>query len=288
LEDLARLAPLRGNTAQTVRAVTQPSSLFPALLQQRIDFPQTVTGGAVPDDGWLEKQIGGCGGGHVRPARGGRMIAAQHYAQRHVAGVSMSAVFIADGGQGAELLGTSRHWCAQPGLLTPYQHSGLVSEGVDKTLARLLSEWVSRLTRTFALRGLCGFDFVLEQPGRPLLVDVNPRPPASFELFETEPPSLFAAHVESCTGGLCGPGPVSGARAQAVYYASDATPIRASFDWPEWVADIPVPGTRIAAGRPLCTIRGNGASAPQAVELVRARCRELAALLRETAAAESD
>jgi predicted ATP-grasp superfamily ATP-dependent carboligase len=73
-----------------------------------------------------------------------------------------------------------------------------------------------------------------------------------------------------------------------VYYASDATPIRASFDWPEWVADIPVPGTRIAARRPLCTIRGNGASAPQAVELVRARCRELAALLRETAAAESD
>jgi predicted ATP-grasp superfamily ATP-dependent carboligase len=289
LEDLARLAPLRGNTAQTVRAVTQPSSLFPALLQQRIDFPQTVTGGAIPDGGWLEKQIGGCGGGHVRPARSGGTIVARHYAQRHVAGVSMSAVFIADGGQSAELLGTSRHWCAQPGQLTPYQHSGLVTEAVDKTLTRLLSDWVSRLTRTFALRGLCGFDFVLEQPGRPLLVDVNPRPPASFELFETVPPSLFAAHVEYCNGGgLCRPAPVSGARAQAVYYAGAATPIPASCDWPDWVADIPVPGTRVAAGHPLCTIRGSGANAQEAVELVRARCGELAALLRETTAAESD
>ncbi len=73
LGDLARLAPLCGNTVQTVRAVTQPSSLFPALLQQRIDFPQTVTSGAIPADGWLEKQIGGCGGGHSRLLGLGRL-----------------------------------------------------------------------------------------------------------------------------------------------------------------------------------------------------------------------
>lgn len=288
LEDLDRLVPLRGNGARTVRTVTQPAMLFPALLRQRIDFPPTVTDGPIPGDDWLEKRIGGCGGAHVRPARGGRSLTDHHYAQRRVDGVSMSALLLADGRQDAELLGTCRHWCAQPSLVTPYQRSGMVLAPVDRGLRRLLSQWCARLTGEFGLRGLCGFDFLLTPSGVPLLVDVNPRPPASFELLEPHPASLFSLHVEACQGRLRGPAPVAGSRAQAVYYAPQALAIAASLAWPEWVADIPLPGARIAAGSPLCTVRGAGADPEQAIEVVRRRCQDLAALLRETTAAESD
>lgn len=288
LEDLERLAPVRGNGARTVRAATRPAALFPALLRQRIEFPHTVTDGTIPGEGWLEKRIGGCGGAHVRPARGGRPLAEHHYAQRRVDGVSMSALLLADGRRGAELLGTCRHWCAQPTLVTPYQHSGTVLARADRALARLLAQWCGRLTGELGLRGLCGFDFVLAPSGRPLLVDVNPRPPASFELFESEPASLFALHVEACQGRLRRPAPAAVSRAQSVYYAPRDLAIRASIAWPEWVADIPLPGTRIAAGSPLCTVRGTGADAEQAIGVVHRRCQDLAASLRETMAAESD
>ncbi|MEZ5445747.1 MAG: ATP-grasp domain-containing protein [Gammaproteobacteria bacterium] len=288
LEDLERLAPVLGNDARTVRAVVQPATLFPALRGQRIDFPETVIAGTIPADGWLEKEIGGCGGAHVRAARGGRPISAGHYAQRRVQGVSMSALMLADGSDNAELVGSCRHWCAQPDLLTPYQHSGLVTEPSGGDSIGLLSQWCVRLARAFGLRGLCGFDFVLVQPGRPLLVDVNPRPPASFELFETDPPSAFSLHVQACQGRLRRPAPVAGSRAQIVFYAPRVLTIPVSGAWPEWVADVPPPGARITAGSPLCTIRGEGADAEQAIEVVRRRCRQLAALVRETMAAESD
>jgi hypothetical protein len=38
----------------------------------------------------------------------------------------------------------------------------------------------------------------------------------------------------------------------------------------------------------VCTIRGDGANPQQAVEVVGQRCKEMAALLRETTAAKSD
>lgn len=288
LEGLERLAPVLGNGASTLRAVTEPATLFPSLRLQGIDFPETMIAGTIPADGWLVKKIGGCGGAHVRPARGGSPVSAGHYAQRRVEGVSMSALMLADGVGNAELIGTCRHWCAQPDLLTPYQHSGLVAEPSDGETIGLLSQWCLRLARAFRLRGLCGFDYVLAPPGRPLLVDVNPRPPASFELFETDPPAAFLLHVEACRGGLRRPAPVAGSRAQAVYYAPRALTFPVSRAWPEWVADVPSPGARIAAGSPLCTIRGEGADAEQAIEAVRRRCRELAAWARETMAAESD
>lgn len=288
LEDLGRLAPVLGNGTPTVRAIARPATLFPALRRQRIDFPETLTAGTIPADGWLEKAIGGCGGAHVRAARSGDPISPGHYAQRRVDGLSMSALMLAGGSGSAQLIGTCRHWCAQPELLTPFQHSGLVAEPSDGDTIDLLSQWCVRLATAFGLRGLCGFDYVLAPAGRPLLVDVNPRPPASFELFETDPPSAFSLHVEACRGRQRRPAPVAGSRAQAVYYAPGALTIPVSLAWPDWVADIPSPGARIAARSPLCTIRGEGADAEQAIEVVRRRCEQLAALVRETMAAESD
>jgi len=59
------------------------------------------------------------------------------------------------------------------------------------------------LTGHFGLKGLFGIDFVIDEGGRPFLVEINPRYSASMELIEHDLNVSFTSlHVSACLGKM--------------------------------------------------------------------------------------
>jgi predicted ATP-grasp superfamily ATP-dependent carboligase len=113
----------------------------------------------------------------------------------------------------------------------------------------------------FGLRGAFGVDAIWD--GRHAWVlEVNPRPPASLELFG---PGTFAAHVRGARGL-----PVewsrapSGGKVKLVLYADRDLRAPDPTWWPsELVHDVPAAGQPLRCGAPVCTLVSAEAGAPE-------------------------
>jgi predicted ATP-grasp superfamily ATP-dependent carboligase len=121
----------------------------------------------------------------------------------------------------------------------------------------------SCLASAFALRGLFGIDLVWDGE-RAWTIEVNPRPTASLEVMQED--GLFAAHLQACAGELPRIGAErDGAAGKAVLFATEDVVIGDSERWLErGIRDVPHPGERIVAGRPICTVVA-AAATPQDV-----------------------
>jgi predicted ATP-grasp superfamily ATP-dependent carboligase len=199
------------------------------------------------------------------------------YYQRRVAGEPISALVLADG-KAAVVLGFSMQW-SSPSPANPFRYGGAVRPApLAFDVAEALSATVQRLASSTGLIGLNSFDFLVDG-GTFHLLEINPRPGATIDIFE--PPataSLFALHVDACRGRLPDRAPVlDGAAASAVIYAPADIPRLPSFDWPDWIADRPIAGSFISAQSPLCTVLARAATAVRARELVEERAEAILA-----------
>ena len=122
--------------------------------------------------------------------------------QRFVEGDLASACFLADGRR-ARLLGLTRQYAGEPGLgAPPFAWCGNAAPWGTPELQGIVEQALAALVEGSGLRGLNGIDFIVQE-GVPWLLEVNPRPPASFELFERLlEGNAFAWHVEACEGRL--------------------------------------------------------------------------------------
>ena len=258
---VARLAArhrLLGNAPETLRAVRNPATLGAALR----GFPYPRTAFTAPDEParWLRKPLRGGGGTRVRAWRGGALRPGT-YVQERIDGLPCSAAAVGDGTD-AVVLGVTEQlvgrrtfgvrgyrWCGN--LAPPRVQAGELLEQ-----ARAIC---SRLAGAFGLRGLFGVDFVWDGE-HAWTVEVNPRPPASLEAIEAAyGVRTFDAHLRGCAGELPRIDAVcSGAAGKAVLFATEAVSVGDSARWP--VRDVPHPGERIAAGRPVCTVMATGAT----------------------------
>jgi predicted ATP-grasp superfamily ATP-dependent carboligase len=124
----------------------------------------------------------------------------------------------------------------------------------------------SCLAGAFGLRGLFGVDLIWDGE-HAWTIEVNPRPTASLEAIEAAyGVGTFAAHLQGCAGELphweVGG---TGAAGKAVLFATEDVVVGDSERWlARGVRDVPHPGGRIAAGRPICTVVAADAT-PQAV-----------------------
>jgi predicted ATP-grasp superfamily ATP-dependent carboligase len=261
---VARLAErhaLLGNGAQTLRAVRDPERLGSALRDAGLMYPRTFA--AAPDDRsaqWLRKPLRGGGGTRVRAWRGGALPAGA-VAQERIDGLACSAAAVGDGVD-AVVLGLTEQLIGQRSFgVRGYRWCGNVvpprlPAGERDALLRQARAICSCLTGAFALRGLFGVDLMWDGEWA-WTIEVNPRPTASLEAIEAAHDiGVFAAHLQGCTGEL--PGiemQRGGAAGKAVLFATDDLVIGDSVGWPErGVRDVPHPGERIAAGRPICTV----------------------------------
>jgi uncharacterized protein len=253
LQRLAQRWRLFGNTATTVDKAKDPKVLSSICANFGIPFPEWSTARPRAPADWLAKRKGGAGGSHIRPARQSDGLGGEIYYQRKVSGTPIAALFLADG-ERAAVLGFSAQW-SSPTSRHPYRYGGAVQPAaLTPRVANLMSTAVHRLAADLSLVGMNSADFLLDGEAFWLL-EINPRPGATLDIFEPPEGSLFALHMAACDGKLVAPLSCSeGAKASAIVYAENDITSVAALDWPDWTADRPIAGSMIKAGQPLCTV----------------------------------
>ncbi|MGH6853307.1 MAG: ATP-grasp domain-containing protein, partial [Methylocella sp.] len=200
LEVIARRWTLFGNPPAVVRRVKDPVRL--AELCTILNIPHPKFSARMPRDRrhWLVKSVGGSGGSHVAPAGARRTEGERIYFQRIAAGEPVSILFLADGAK-AWMVGSSRQWAA-PAPGEPFRFGGsLRPAGLSPGLETRLRRAAEAITAACGLRGLNSIDFLVEG-SEYTLIEVNPRPGATLDIFEDRGGSLFRAHIDACLGRL--------------------------------------------------------------------------------------
>ncbi|RFU49882.1 ATP-grasp domain-containing protein [Paraburkholderia sp. DHOC27] len=246
---------------------------------------------------WLIKHADGCGGTHIEPASSLSHLPQGAYFQRHSKGRPMSALFVAARGR-AQVLGFAEQLTCQMGALR-FVHAGSVGplDAVDlppSVAARVCAAIAALCART-GLTGINSCDFLLDGDTFEVL-EINTRPSSTMTLYETASPQtwprgLLACHIEACRYGRL---PTSDSsqqpeRTTAHSTAAPSTSARPPLSTPSrWRAgqqvlfaprpfaasqhfsdlclhdprcrDVPMPGTWIEAGQPVCTLLVRAAS----------------------------
>jgi predicted ATP-grasp superfamily ATP-dependent carboligase len=270
LELVAQRWTLFGNPPGVVRGVKDPVRL--AELCATLNIPHPKFSARMPRDRqhWLVKSAGGSGGSHVAPAGALRAEGEKIYFQRIAAGEPVSILFLADGAK-AQMVGSSRQWAAQaPG--EPFRFGGsLRPAGLSPGLETRLRRAAEVITAACGLRGLNSIDFLVEG-SEYTLIEVNPRPGATLDIFEDRDGSLFRAHMDSCRGRLPQrPLEFAGAAAAGIAYARHEIISMPALVWPYWASDRQKARTALRPHDPLCTIKARAAKPRRARALVDVR-----------------
>jgi uncharacterized protein len=270
LRRLAERWPLFGNSADVVAKLKNPQVFASICSLSDIPSPEISLPEPTIANGWLAKREGGAGGAHIKPADDCADARGALYYQRRVSGAPISACFLADG-EHAFILGFSAQW-PSPTRRQPYRYGGAVRPApLPSGTADKLAAAVQRIAATTSLVGLNSADFLVDGE-RFWLLEINPRPGATLDIFETGETSLFAHHMAACSGKLAtASARATGAKAASIVYAEeDIAPCSVS-EWPRWAADLPVDGTVIKAGEPVCTVYACDSTATGASELAEQR-----------------
>jgi len=269
-EVVARIAgnrPIVGNSPETLERVRDWSGLASFCRKVGVDMPRTLAeddvSAIVENPGeWLLKPVKG-GGGHSITTWSGEMPNREWYIQRRVYGVPASAVFEADGercrvlGASEQLIGLDRFGA------TDFRYCGNLYplNGADNgNIGSWIEETTNKLTAHFGLRGVNGLDFVIPPIGNPILIEVNPRPPASAELMELAlGKSIFSAHLHPLAEQAGHQAPTDCVHGKAIVYARRDVAVPDTDSWAgAGRRDIPGSGEMIAGGHPVCTVFASG------------------------------
>jgi hypothetical protein len=266
---LARGRRLLGNPPEVLEVVRNPILLARSLAARGFAVPVTR---ASPPPGpraarrWVLKPRRSGGGHGTVEWNGSESVPRGAYLQERISGPAGSIVFSANGSD-VVVLGLTRqlvglrafgaHRFRYCGSLLASSGAGLF--GHEPDLLSRATALARATTAIFGLRGLNGIDFIARD-GVPLPIEVNPRYSASMELVERATGiSLFALHRASCTGHLGNPPrPTRDVAGKAVVFAKHDGVVVDPRLWDVELADVPRPGDRIAAGRPICTVFARG------------------------------
>jgi predicted ATP-grasp superfamily ATP-dependent carboligase len=248
------------NSHKTIKQVRDLRNLSSPLMDTGMCIPETFfPGEPLPNkDKYLIKDSSHSGGMGVREWDGSTPIHPPKVLQKRIDGILASAVFVADG-KDALLVGITRQYAGVKELGAPtYAWGGNVAPFDEASLRGMVETAICSLTSAFGLVGLNGIDFIIHNEV-PYLLEVNPRPPASFELFERLIGiNAFQMHVDACQGFLPEKLPdfQSGITyGKGIIYATHDIKIKDTQTWGSiGLADIPHKGEEIPAGAPVCTI----------------------------------
>jgi predicted ATP-grasp superfamily ATP-dependent carboligase len=274
---LAHGRTLWGNAPDVLRRVRDPVTLMKAFREHHLPAPAVRTNAHEPNDpndpsDWLVKPIASGGGRGIKLWKG-TVVPTGHYLQQRIEGVPGSVVFVSAGGS-AVTLGISRQLIGDAAFgAHAYRYCGNILAPAgdpvfeqDATLVGGSYAIAAAATASFGLVGLNGVDFIAAA-GAAHPIEVNPRWSGAMELVERAyRVSLFGMHAEACARAALPDFDLRharrGARAvgKAILFAREQVMPGDTRSWlaDASVRDVPQPGERIAAGRPLCTIFAEG------------------------------
>ncbi len=133
---------------------------------------------------------------------------------------------------------------------------------------------VLKASTAFKLKGLGSADFIVDDDtGTALLLEINPRPGATLDIFDEEIQPLLKLHLDAVLDGKLPASPLvlEGAMASAIVYAPERLIITEDMAWPDWVADRPRACESIDKNRPICTVLARAETKARAKRLVTER-----------------
>lgn len=284
LERLAARGECLGPSVDAIRSVRDPRRLDEWSERAGARRPaMAFEPRGLPTDGsWLVKPLGGAAGRGISPWMGGA-ASTGNYWQRLEEGSSRSALFVASAGA-AKRVGMSQQWIGRPEChAPPFGYCGNVGPIEDAGAAEPLNRLGNLLASEAGLVGVFGIDY-LAGPDGPVVLEVNPRWPASAEVYEAASgENLFLAHLAACRGRPLDESAFTfgSTVGKAILYAPFDAIVRGDAfvfrEWSPsrlehsssrdgqieasaWFADLPWPGSRVAAGEPVLTALAKGTS----------------------------
>src|SRR5579864_7744079 len=183
VDQIARRRPLWGNSADVLRRVRSPLSVFKFLNEADIPCPRIGSSQSAKSIRWLQKPKASAGGKGITWWTG-QSLSRRNYLQEYIEGESCAAMFVAGQGR-ASLLGVTHQLIGQPWLHAgTFQYCGSIGPiCLEPALEQSFSRLGNALAAGFHLQGLFGVDCVMRD-GIPWPVEVNPRYTASVEVLE--------------------------------------------------------------------------------------------------------
>ncbi len=280
VEHISTIHRLQGNAACTLRSARDPVRLVAVLRSHELPALDVRSSAErAPHSGtWLIKPVASAGGRGIQRLEPAALPCPEPcYLQQFMEGASHSALFVAHAGGGAELVGVTRQLTGIPGA--PFLYRGSIGPcTVHAELRSVLERIGDAIQMGFGLRGLFGVDYIVDQCGQPWPVELNPRYTASVEVLELATGrARLGQHLRTCGSGRAdSPArPASYASGcfrprvvgKAIVYARchfvapeidmGCPPNGDRFAIPAF-ADVPQPGTEIAAGEPILTVFAAG------------------------------
>ena len=287
IDDIAGERPLWGNPGPVLERVRDPVRVASALSRCHLPCPAISWEAPPPKEAhrWLLKPRRGAGGQGIKFWRPDEKFSPGCYWQEFIEGEAVAAMYLGQQDRTCSFLGLTRQLVGEPWLhAAPFQYCGSIGPlPWTPTMDESLKQLGQALVGEFALRGLFGVDCILRD-NVPWPVEVNPRFPASAELFDLNfSDSLIADHIGcfarqtspqsgSDPGGKSRGLNAQGSWAKAILYAREDLVFPAVGLWSmalknvgawnadPWFADIPAPGMPISAGSPVLTFFSRGHS----------------------------
>ena len=257
LAKIAERWPLLGNGPSVVERVKSPEVFFTELARLGIPHPRTVMDPAAAGSGWLAKRQGGAGGSHIVTSH---IVTSQASPQPAPPG----------GGQQKAALIFRRSWkaarcrpcspepgpalrcsaSASSGRPRPHVRNGAMAArrgppSYRQDLEARLTHSVERVAQCFDLKGLGSADFLVNGEDFYLL-EINPRPGATLDIFDSEAEPLLRIHLEAVLENRLPTAlrNLPAATAAAIVYATEPITVSQTMIWPDWtVRSAPHRGT---------------------------------------------
>jgi len=303
LEKLNELVPILGNSPVAIRRVRDKRYFFDRLHRLDIAHPQTEFAvdreeakAAAANIGFpvVLKPWSSSGGTRTELVKNRRYLARSFdrlrtmsscvLVQRYITGKPASVSVLSTSCRARSLvvskqiLGDRRlfqqrvfGWC---GNVVPFT---MCQEVVEN--CRRIAEAVSL---HFGLVGSNGVDLVIAPGGRPYVVEVNPRFQGTLECVETAlGVNLVEMHVDACLDGKLPAEIVQHAAfcTRLIVYAPGKVSIP-DFGHKDWLRDIPLAGSLVEEGEPVCSVVAKGRTESQSLRLARHRASRVLMALR--------
>lgn len=284
LTEIAKRWPILGTGATASARLKDPIWFAQVCDRSGVLFPEIALDALPEEDGWISKQVGGCGGNHVRWSDAQRPIGetTRRYNQRFVRGTRFSLAALASRGE-TKALGFSRQW-VDGTEDEPFRYGGAVGPlNPPASAAKAMRDGLRRIVRSAyetgtELTGLLSADFVVADD-LVYLLEINARFGATVDIFDQPDAPLLKLHIDACNGVLPEvllPYPNT-CRAAGLAWADAPLHFDDNFSWPEWTRDRSALPHSFERGEPIATVYAEGASESEAKALFDRRGAELRA-----------
>jgi len=262
---------LLGNSSDILRSSNNPETFFKLLDRLNIPYPEITFSSPKTELNWLVKPIGCCGGAGISFYNPTSNYSPNYYYQKYISGQTCSVIFVANGQQ-TRIIGYNEIWTQSD---SSFVFAGAITlTDFPKHQDKIIKHVVQSLTIELELKGLCGLDFIIDDQEKIHVLEINPRPTATFELHEENMGDLIKQHVNACLFGELLHDRQNRSvrtRAKQIFSSEKTLIIDQEMKWPGWSADLPAAGEIINAHEPVCAIYADGKSVNETKESLKER-----------------